>query len=122
MEVAMEIEDDLFYADLSKRIALLIMDDDDDPVTRCPSVSLQQACRPAAVPSPLLYEQTREIKGTGVFIPRSSLPRRKNRQGRTTSFNPKSYKQQDRSRGQVSNVTYSINNDPSCNCYNSKKY
>lgn len=37
----MEIEDDLFFQDLSKQISLLIMDDDEDPVARCPSVSLQ---------------------------------------------------------------------------------
>ncbi|KAI3863963.1 hypothetical protein MKW98_031555 [Papaver atlanticum] len=130
MEVAMEIEDDLFFADLSKEIALLIMDDDDDhPVVRCPkSVSIQQVFshRPA-VPSQLLYEHTREVKGTGVFIPRS-LPRRKNRsQGRSYN-NPKSHKQQDRLRGVSNNVTnYSDNNnninDPSCiNCYTSKRY
>lgn len=43
MEVAVELEDDLFFADLSKQISLLIMDDDDDqdPVARCPSVSFQ---------------------------------------------------------------------------------
>lgn len=42
MEVAMEVEDDLFFADLSKQISLLIMDDDEaDPVANCPSVSLQ---------------------------------------------------------------------------------
>ncbi|KAJ9700242.1 hypothetical protein PVL29_005864 [Vitis rotundifolia] len=39
----MEIEDDLFFQDLSKQISLLIMDDDEDPVARCPSVSLQRA-------------------------------------------------------------------------------
>jgi hypothetical protein len=45
MEVA---EDDLFFADLSKQISLLIMEDDedvdvDDPLKfpNCPSVSLQ---------------------------------------------------------------------------------
>lgn len=38
----MEVEDDLLFADLSKQISLLIMDDDDeDPVATCPSVSLQ---------------------------------------------------------------------------------
>ncbi|GMP77039.1 hypothetical protein CsSME_00033455 [Camellia sinensis var. sinensis] len=43
MEVAMEVEDDVFFADLNKQISLLIMDDDDgdDPVAHCPSVSLQ---------------------------------------------------------------------------------
>lgn len=37
--MAMEVEDDVFFADLSKQIALLIMDDDDDqefPVQRPP--------------------------------------------------------------------------------------
>lgn len=38
----MEVEDDSFFADLSKQISLLIMDDDEeDPVANCPSVSLQ---------------------------------------------------------------------------------
>ena len=42
MEVAMEVEDDSFFADLSKQISLLIMDDDEeDPAANCPSVSLQ---------------------------------------------------------------------------------
>lgn len=41
MEVAVEVEDDLFFADLSKQISLLIMDDDDDSVVRYPSVSVQ---------------------------------------------------------------------------------
>ncbi|KAF8392428.1 hypothetical protein HHK36_022770 [Tetracentron sinense] len=122
MEVAMEVEDDVFFADLSKQISLLIMDDDDEnPVAQYPSASLQGFSRPChpTSPSPLLYEQTcrREIKGTGVFIPRSSLPRRKNRQGRVASFNNKSHKQPDKPKG-VSNVGYS--NDPSCNCLNSK--
>lgn len=97
MEVAVELEDDLFFADLSKQISLLIMDDDDDqdPVARCPSVSFQTfsgANYPIA--GPYLQEQIcrREIssKGTGVFIPRSSQPRRKQRQGRNSSFSSKS--------------------------------
>ncbi|XVE86664.1 hypothetical protein DITRI_Ditri18aG0052800 [Diplodiscus trichospermus] len=41
MEVAVELEDDIFFADLSKQISLLIMDDDEDPVATCPSVSFQ---------------------------------------------------------------------------------
>ncbi|KHG11337.1 hypothetical protein F383_11784 [Gossypium arboreum] len=40
MEVAVELEDDLFFADLSKQISLLIMDDEDS-VSTCPSVSFQ---------------------------------------------------------------------------------
>ncbi|EOX92281.1 Uncharacterized protein TCM_001251 [Theobroma cacao] len=81
MEVAVELEDDLFFADLSKQISLLIMDDDEDPVARCPSVSFQAfsgANYPIAQHS-YLHDQIcrRESKGTGVFIPRSSQPRRK---------------------------------------------
>lgn len=37
----MELDDDVFFADLSKQISLLIMDDDEDLVTHSPSVSLQ---------------------------------------------------------------------------------
>nr|AFK41666.1 unknown [Lotus japonicus] len=35
MEVAVELEDDLFFADLSKQLSLLIMDEDDDPLASC---------------------------------------------------------------------------------------
>ncbi|KAF9605498.1 hypothetical protein IFM89_017517 [Coptis chinensis] len=122
MEVAMELDDDLFFADLSKQISLLIMDDDEDPLIHCPSVAFQafsRAYHPTA-PSQLMSEQAcrRESKGTGVFIPRSSMPRRKNRQGKSASFNNKSYKQPDRSRS-ISNISYT--NDTSSNYCTSKK-
>ncbi|KAF5193915.1 hypothetical protein FRX31_016498 [Thalictrum thalictroides] len=121
MELAMELENDLFYADLSKQISLLIMDDDEDPVAHCPSVSFQafsRTCHPTA-PSPIMYEQAcrRQSQGTGVFIPRSSLPRRKNRQGKSASLNNKSYRQPDKPRS-VSNITYT--NEPSSNFSTSK--
>ncbi|KAJ4968894.1 hypothetical protein NE237_015595 [Protea cynaroides] len=123
VEVTMELEEDVFFADLSKQISLLIMDDgEEDTTTRCPPVSLQafsHANHPSVF-SPLLYEPAcgRESKGTGVFIPRSSLLRRKNRQARYTSFNSKSCKQPDKSK-EATHVTYK--NDPSCNSFNSKK-
>lgn len=41
MEVGMEMEDDMFFADLNRQISLLIMDDDEDPNALCPSTSLQ---------------------------------------------------------------------------------
>lgn len=41
MEVAVELEDDLFFADLSKQISQLIMDEDEDPLPTCPPDSLQ---------------------------------------------------------------------------------
>ncbi|KAJ0035406.1 hypothetical protein Pint_24885 [Pistacia integerrima] len=113
----MEVEDDLFFADLSKQISLLIMDDDEDPVARCPSVSFQafsRANHPTA-PSPFFYEQScrRESKGTGVFIPQSTQPRRKHRQGRFSSFNSKSHRHHDKART-VSQVSYN-------HSFNSKK-
>ncbi|KAK6238089.1 hypothetical protein QUC31_003558 [Theobroma cacao] len=109
MEVAVELEDDLFFADLSKQISLLIMDDDEDPVARCPSVSFQAfsgANYPIAQHS-YLHDQIcrRESKGTGVFIPRSSQPRRKHRQGRYSSFNTRFNRQHDKTR-MVSQASY----------------
>ncbi|CAN0856594.1 hypothetical protein LINGRAHAP2_LOCUS6531, partial [Linum grandiflorum] len=115
----MEFEDDLFFADLSKQISLLIMDDDEeDPVSVSSSVSFQAysiSNYPTAVQSPFMYEQScrRESKGTGVFIPQSSLPRRKQRQGRYS--NPKGQRKQDNNTTRmVSQVSYS-------NSYSSKK-
>ncbi|KAL4387112.1 hypothetical protein GQ457_09G011530 [Hibiscus cannabinus] len=89
MEVGVELEDDIFFADLSKQISLLIMDDD-DPLLRYPSVSIQgfTGAKHPTAQSPYLQEQMfrRESKGTGVFIPKSSQqPRRKHRQGRNSS-------------------------------------
>jgi len=101
----MELEDDLFFADIIKQISLLIMDDDNDEghVAICPSVSLQVlnniqpliSCRSIyyqllqsgnnnqiTAPSQFMYEQNcrrESCKGTGVFIPKSSQPRRKHR-------------------------------------------
>ncbi|XP_020228763.1 uncharacterized protein LOC109809778 isoform X1 [Cajanus cajan] len=86
----MELDDDLFFADLSKQISLLIMDEDDDPLASCTSHSLQTFCGSIQPPpqSGFLYDDTlrRQIsKGTGVFIPQSTQPRRKHRKGRSSS-------------------------------------
>ncbi|KAK7387791.1 hypothetical protein VNO78_22583 [Psophocarpus tetragonolobus] len=88
MEVALELEDDLLFADLSKQISLLIMDEDDDPLA-CSSptpYSLETYSHPPPQPA-FLYEQAliRQRKGTGVFIPQSTQPRRKHRKGRSNS-------------------------------------
>ncbi|RRT32562.1 hypothetical protein B296_00047569 [Ensete ventricosum] len=64
--MAVEVEDDVFFADLSKQIALLIMDDEEEFPVQCPQLPVQ------------LLAYRRESKGTGVFIPRSAAPRRKN--------------------------------------------
>ncbi|KAE8076987.1 hypothetical protein FH972_015601 [Carpinus fangiana] len=114
MEVA---EDDLFFADLSKQISLLIMEDDEDvdvhdplKFPNCPSVSLQDfagAINPPARLPPALYEQAcrRESKGTGVFIPQLSQPRRKQRHGRFASYNAISHRQPDHNTRMVSRAS-----------------
>ncbi|XVE83238.1 hypothetical protein DITRI_Ditri16bG0071700 [Diplodiscus trichospermus] len=110
MEVAVELEDDLFFADLIKQISLLIMDDDEVPVSRYPPVSFQAFSGenyPIAQ-FPFLQEQIRrrESKGTGVFIPKSSQPRRKHRQGRYSSFSSKSNRQNDNTTKMASQASY----------------
>lgn len=121
-------QDDIFYADISKQISLLIMEDDDDihlPVSgyHHPSASLQPFSRvihPRPTPQPQIYYEQRhkkeQSKGTGVFIPLSTQPRRKNKQGRFTNA-PSNIKFQkhsdDNSRGLpqflASNNYYSLN-------------
>ncbi|XP_058208488.1 uncharacterized protein LOC131321620 [Rhododendron vialii] len=92
MEVGMEMEDDVFFADLNRQISLLIMDDDEDTNAHCPSASLQVFSRAVQFP-PTQATYSHNIqqnncrrdqsKGTGVFIPQQSHPRRKNsRQGK----------------------------------------
>ncbi|KAJ6841325.1 uncharacterized protein M6B38_308525 [Iris pallida] len=94
--MAMELmEDDVLFADLSKQIALLIMDDDEEFPVQSPPVHAQGFHQlPQVILMPPSYTHDmmgyrRESKGTGVFIPRSSsLPRsRKNRSGKSTSNN-----------------------------------
>ncbi|CAH8259533.1 unnamed protein product [Arabidopsis lyrata] len=107
MEVAVELEldDDVFFADISKQLNLLITDEDEqNPISLSSSVSFQGLFRgnyqTSATPYMMYNEQinynARESKGTGVFIPRSSQPRRKHnhhphqkKQGRFGSFIPK---------------------------------
>ncbi|XP_022138064.1 uncharacterized protein LOC111009324 [Momordica charantia] len=72
MEVALEVEDDLFFADLSRQLSLLLMDENEDPLPH-PHVSLQAFIGVS--------------KGTGVFIPRSLQPVRKQRRGRYNNNN-----------------------------------
>nr|XP_027121254.1 uncharacterized protein LOC113738215 [Coffea arabica] len=103
--IAVELDDDVFFADISKRISLLIMDDEEDLLAHSPAVSLQAFSQSIhqTPQAPFGYEQAirRESKGTGVFIPRSSQPRRKNRQGRhsNTSSNSKFQRNHENPRG-----------------------
>ncbi|MED6143876.1 hypothetical protein PIB30_009951 [Stylosanthes scabra] len=95
MQVAMELEDDLFFADLSKEIALLIMEEEEENTfVTSPAESLQAFSGAIYPRNPLpqfgfLYGQSlkRESKGTGVFIPQATQPRRnnKNRRGRSNN-------------------------------------
>uniref|UniRef100_A0A7N0U8X6 Uncharacterized protein n=1 Tax=Kalanchoe fedtschenkoi TaxID=63787 RepID=A0A7N0U8X6_KALFE len=85
----MEVEDDVFFADLNRQISLLITDDEDDgyyspPISSYPTaVSIQAFSRTSFYPScsqpQYQFDQIRsyktgsdQSKGTGVFIPKSS--------------------------------------------------
>nr|XP_009765483.1 PREDICTED: uncharacterized protein LOC104217028 [Nicotiana sylvestris] len=120
----MEVDqDDLFFADLSKQISLLIMDDDEDENASAnyrPSAdSLQvfsQVIHPA-IRTPYVNEQNsrRASKGTGVFIPRSSQPRRKNRHFSSNT------KIQGHTERELNQVTYN-NSLPHYNSLNPRKF
>ncbi|GER44722.1 DNA-directed RNA polymerase subunit beta' [Striga asiatica] len=88
-------EDDIFYKDLSKRISLLIMDDDHDndaePFVQYPSAILETFTQERQEATFFSYdnqemEKKSESKGTGVFIPAPSAfrPRRNRRRGKPT--------------------------------------
>lgn len=123
--IAVELDDDIFFADISKRISMLIMDDEEDPLTRSPAVSLQAFSQSVhqAPQAPFGFEQTvrRESKGTGVFIPRSSQPRRKNRQGRhsNASSNSKLQRNHENPRG-LAQVAYT--NKPTYDSFNQRRF
>ncbi|KAL0838278.1 PREDICTED: uncharacterized protein LOC106297231 isoform X2 [Brassica oleracea var. oleracea] len=66
MAMDLELDDDVFFARIRKQINLLITDEDENnPISLSSSVSFQN------------YNLIRERKGTGVFIPRCSQPRKK---------------------------------------------
>ncbi|VVB15155.1 unnamed protein product [Arabis nemorensis] len=96
MAMELELDDDVFFADISKQISLLIMDEDEhlNPVSLSSSSSLsfQGLFRGGYQTAPYMYHQE-QSKGTGVFIPKSSQPRRRHhhhqKQGRFSSFNAK---------------------------------
>ncbi|KAG7602791.1 hypothetical protein AtNW77_Chr5g0103551 [Arabidopsis thaliana] len=97
MAMELELDDDVFFADISKQISLLIMDEDEhlNPVSlssSSSSLSFQGLFRGGYQTAPYMYQQE-QSKGTGVFIPKSSQPRRRphhhQKQGRYSSFNAK---------------------------------
>ncbi|RZS24380.1 hypothetical protein BHM03_00057443 [Ensete ventricosum] len=163
--MAVEVEDDVFFADLGKQIALLIMDDEEEFPVHCPQLPVQSMfyisagaydpllyshhlfkhlvlgsiryilttnhmlingltirddellvppqelpCMPQImIPPPHSYQVAyrRESKGTGVFIPCSTAPRKKNRPRRPSPSpadgNP--HRQLGKSAAVVSHVT-----------------
>ncbi|CAN8300614.1 unnamed protein product [Cochlearia groenlandica] len=100
MAMELELDDDAFFADITKQISLLIMDEDEHlnhvslstSSSSSTSLSFQGLFRGGYQMAPYLYHQE-QSKGTGVFIPRSSQtrrrPRRLQKQGRFNSFHPK---------------------------------
>ncbi|PKA54843.1 hypothetical protein AXF42_Ash000678 [Apostasia shenzhenica] len=106
LPLSMELEDDVLFADLSRQIALLIMEDEEISASSAGAgagagagvVQEFPICYyPAPVqgcyyeftqammmmpPSNTCYKLgcTRESRGTGVFIPKSSLPRGRSKQ------------------------------------------
>ncbi|KAG6520971.1 uncharacterized protein LOC122053702 [Zingiber officinale] len=88
--MALDVEDEAFFADLNKQLAMLIMDDDEEFPTQCPPLPVQEiAYMPQMIMlmPPYISEvvQRRERKGTGVFIPKSTAPRKKNKSRRPTT-------------------------------------
>ncbi|XP_021750357.1 uncharacterized protein LOC110716031 [Chenopodium quinoa] len=133
MALEVALEDDLYFADLNRQICLLIDDDDNDnndhyPVAHFHSISHQEYLgsmihHPPIMPSQYLYQQNcrREImsKGTGVFIPQSSQPRRKSRQPKRSSqsYTAKSNnnnKQLNSNRRVANTVAHSTLSPPPC--------
>ncbi|CAH8313508.1 unnamed protein product [Eruca vesicaria subsp. sativa] len=94
MAMELELDDDVFFADISKQISLLIMDEDEqlNPVSlSTSSLAFQGMFRGSYQTAPYMYHQE-PSKGTGVFIPKSSQSRRRPHhlnQVRFISFNAK---------------------------------
>ncbi|KAK1278832.1 hypothetical protein QJS04_geneDACA022826 [Acorus gramineus] len=124
----MDVEEDVFFAHISKRIALLILDDEDDGfIPDCPSANLQAFSDSVVHPMPpsvIPYEQGCRSKGTGVFIPRCSVPRRKNRSTKSISQkNNNLHNQQQQQPDKSRTVHHASNGDRSgLPCYNNSKW
>ncbi|WOL06765.1 hypothetical protein Cni_G15499 [Canna indica] len=109
--MAVEIEDDVFFADLSKQIAMLIMDDEENFPAQCPLPVQEYPYMPhdpIMMLPPYLNEVAyrRESRGTGVFIPKSTTaPRRKNKSKRSTAMEKNSQNQLQKPASHVANNT-----------------
>ncbi|KAG2333692.1 hypothetical protein Bca4012_016723 [Brassica carinata] len=93
----LELDDDVFFADISKQISLLIMDEDEqlNPVSLSSSSSLafQGMFRESYQTAPYMYHQE-QSKGTGVFIPKCYQSRRRPRHPKQCKFSSFNAKQQ----------------------------
>ncbi|KAJ4910719.1 Uncharacterized protein Rs2_05340 [Raphanus sativus] len=96
MAMELELDDDVFFADISKQISLLIMDEDEQlnhVSLSTSSLAFQGMFRGSYQTAPYMYHKE-PSKGTGVFIPKSSQSRRRPhhpKQGRFSSFNAKQH-------------------------------
>ncbi|KGN46966.1 uncharacterized protein LOC101220151 [Cucumis sativus] len=89
----MEVEsDDLLFAELTRRISLLIMDDDELPIAHTNFTRTVHQLRPRELPLMMDYENgfVRESKGTGVFIPARLPPRKRKQKNVTAGYRIKS--------------------------------
>ncbi|KAG2311819.1 hypothetical protein Bca52824_023376 [Brassica carinata] len=92
----LELDDDVFFADISKQISLLIMDEDEQlnhVFLSTSSLAFQGMFSGSYQTAPYMYHKE-PSKGTGVFIPKSSQSRRRPhhpKQGRFSSFNAKQH-------------------------------
>ncbi|CAL9106016.1 uncharacterized protein LOC135633047 [Musa acuminata AAA Group] len=127
--MAVEVEDDVFFADLSKQIALLIMDDEEEFPVQCPQLPIQDLPYMPQVMMPPAYgyelvAYRRESKGTGVFIPRSAAPRRKNnnRSRRSTAADSNTHRQLNKSAAVASQVTNKCSSNSSVPKRQSQEY
>ncbi|KAJ4898450.1 Uncharacterized protein Rs2_25244 [Raphanus sativus] len=85
MAMDLELDDDVFFADISKQINLLITDEDEQiPISLSSSIfqglfreNYQTSSTPHMMYHEKNYSLLKESKGTGVFIPRCTQPRRK---------------------------------------------
>ncbi|XP_010492973.1 PREDICTED: uncharacterized protein LOC104770275 [Camelina sativa] len=129
MAMELELDDDVFFADISKQISLLITDEDEqlNPVSlssSSPSLSFQGLFRGGYQTAPYMYHQE-QSKGTGVFIPKSSQPRRRphhyQKQGKYSSFkakqqqNRQEYYQQNHENARSTLTTHNNNNKRNMN-------
>ncbi|XP_008458565.2 uncharacterized protein LOC103497931 [Cucumis melo] len=89
----MEVEnDDLLFAELTRRISLLIMDDDELPIVNTNFTRTVHQLRPRELPLTMDYENgfVRESKGTGVFIPTRLPPPKRKQKNATVGYRIKS--------------------------------